>query len=110
MALNLILPRLTDASRGGVRLGYESAGDGEPPMIFVHGWCGDLSYFAPQAEHFARRHAVVAADLRGHGSSDAPEPGPGSSYDIAELADDVHRRRPDAGHGRVAVSGITSRA
>ena len=44
----------------------------DPPMIFVHGWCCDRSYFAPQFEHFASGHAVVAVDLRGHGDSGRP--------------------------------------
>lgn len=57
-------------------------------MIFVHGWCCDRSYFAPQFEHFAARHAVVSMDLRGHGDSSGPVPAPGR-YDIGALAGDV---------------------
>jgi pimeloyl-ACP methyl ester carboxylesterase len=76
------------AAAPGVRLAYDTAGAGDPPMIFVHGWCCDRSYFAPQAGHFSAAHAVVAVDLRGHGESSAPNPGPGA-YDIAVLADDV---------------------
>jgi pimeloyl-ACP methyl ester carboxylesterase len=46
------------------------------PLVLVHGWCCDRSYFAPQFEYFASQgHAVVAVDLRGHGESDAPEGG-----------------------------------
>src|SRR5690348_5728628 len=70
------------------RLAYDVAGTGEPPMIFVHGWCGDRSHFAPQVTHFSASHAVVTVDLRGHGESSAPDPGPGA-YDIPVLADDV---------------------
>ena len=76
------------ASVPGVRLAYEIAGTGDPPMVFVHGWCCDRSYFAPQVTHFSASHAVVTVDLRGHGESSAPDPGPGA-YDIAVLADDV---------------------
>ena len=76
------------ASTPGVRLAYEVAGAGDPPMLFVHGWCCDRSYFAPQVRHFSARHAVVTADLRGHGESSRPDPGPGA-YDIGVLADDV---------------------
>jgi pimeloyl-ACP methyl ester carboxylesterase len=57
-------------------------------MIFVHGWCCDRSYFAPQFEHFASGHAVVAMDLRGHGDSGRPAASPGG-YDVDVMADDV---------------------
>jgi pimeloyl-ACP methyl ester carboxylesterase len=40
----------------------ETAG-GDPPIHFVHGWCCDHTYFAPQFERYAERgHRVVAAD------------------------------------------------
>ncbi len=48
---------------------YEEAGDGNPPIVLVHGWCCDHTYFAPQFEHFRRAQRVVAVDLRGHGES-----------------------------------------
>jgi pimeloyl-ACP methyl ester carboxylesterase len=51
--------------RDGVRLAYTEAGSGDPPLLFVHGWCCDHSYFQPQFEHFQRGHRVVAVDLRG---------------------------------------------
>jgi pimeloyl-ACP methyl ester carboxylesterase len=70
------------------RLAYDAAGAGDPPMIFVHGWCCDRSHFAPQVTHFSASHAVATVDLRGHGESSAPDPGPGA-YDIAMLANDV---------------------
>jgi pimeloyl-ACP methyl ester carboxylesterase len=76
------------ASVPGARLAYDVAGAGDPPMIFVHGWCCDRSYFAPQVTRFSATHAVVTVDLRGHGESSAPDPGPGA-YNIAALADDV---------------------
>jgi len=44
--------------RNGIRLAYDDRGAGEPMMVFVHGWTCDRSFFAPQAEHFARRHRL----------------------------------------------------
>jgi pimeloyl-ACP methyl ester carboxylesterase len=76
------------ASVPGGHLAYDVAGAGDPPMIFVHGWCCDRSYFAPQVTRFSASHAVATVDLRGHGESSAPDPGAGA-YDIATLADDV---------------------
>jgi pimeloyl-ACP methyl ester carboxylesterase len=71
--------------RDGVALFYEEAGGGELPLVFVHGWCCDHTYFAPQFEHFRRKHRVVAVDLRGHGQSGKPH----QSYTMEGFADDV---------------------
>jgi pimeloyl-ACP methyl ester carboxylesterase len=92
------------ASAPGARLAYDVAGAGDPPMIFVHGWCCDRSYFDPQVTRFSARHAVVTVDLRGHGESSAPDPGPGA-YDIAVLADDVLAVAAAAGLRQPALVG-----
>jgi pimeloyl-ACP methyl ester carboxylesterase len=73
------------ANLSGVRLHYVEDGAGDPPLVFVHGWCCDLSYFQPQFDHFKAAHRVMAMDLRGCGRSDRPARG----YDIPTLADDV---------------------
>ena len=69
----------------GTTLAFEDRGAGKPAFVFVHGWTCDRSSFAPQAEHFSRRHRVVSVDLRGHGESDKPQ-GP---YPMAAYADDI---------------------
>jgi pimeloyl-ACP methyl ester carboxylesterase len=72
--------------RDGVNLYYEEEAGGEPPLLFVHGWCCDHTYFAPQYERYAGRgHRVVAVDLRGHGQSDKPD----GSYAMGVFTDDV---------------------
>lgn len=74
--------------RDGVRMGYEEsslAGVNMAPIVFVHGWCCDHRYFAPQFGHFSRRHHVLAVDQRGFGSSDKPE----QKYTIEGFADDL---------------------
>jgi pimeloyl-ACP methyl ester carboxylesterase len=91
-------------SREGVRLAYDTAGAGDNPMIFVHGWSCDRSYFAPQFEHFATGHAVATMDLRGHGDSSQPAPGPGV-YDVDTLADDVLAVTAAVGFQRPVVVG-----
>jgi len=91
-------------SVAGLRLAYETAGAGDPPMIFVHGWACDRSYFAPQFRHFAAGHAVVAMDLRGHGDSSHPAPGPGI-YDIDVPAGDVLAVADGAGLGPPVLVG-----
>ena len=96
------MPKFVD--RGGVKLAYDTAGRGDPAMVLVHGWAGDRSYFAPQFEHFASRHAVIALDLRGHGDSDRPEPGSGV-YEFDALCDDVLAVAAAAGCDRPVVVG-----
>jgi pimeloyl-ACP methyl ester carboxylesterase len=81
------------ATRDAVNLYYELAGSGDPPMVFVHGWCCDRTFFEPQFDHFRAAHAVATLDLRGCGRSDRPEDG----YEIASLADDVASVCRDAG-------------
>jgi pimeloyl-ACP methyl ester carboxylesterase len=72
-------------TRDGVRLAYEESGSGSPPIVLVHGWTCNHTYFSPQQEHFSKRHRVIAVDLRGHGESDKPH----GSYAITQLADDI---------------------
>jgi pimeloyl-ACP methyl ester carboxylesterase len=85
----------------GVQLVYEDRGAGTPAFVFVHGWTCDRSFFAPQAEYFARRHRVVAVDLRGHGESDKPQ-GP---YPVSAYADDLAYLIAHLGLGKVVAVG-----
>ena len=46
---------------------YLRAGNGAPPLVFVHGFACTHEDWQPQLEHFQKNHEVVACDLRGHG-------------------------------------------
>ena len=59
----------TVAAPDGVEIRYETAGAGDPALIFIHGWSCDRSYWRAQMAHFAKSHRVVALDLGGHGES-----------------------------------------
>jgi pimeloyl-ACP methyl ester carboxylesterase len=85
----------------GTKLAFEDRGAGKPTFVFVHGWACDRSFFAPQAEHFARRHRVVSVDLRGHGESDKP---PGQ-YPIGAYADDIAYIIEQLGFGKTVAVG-----
>ena len=54
-------------SPDGVRIAYDVTGEGEPTLVFVHGWCCDRSYWQPQVEYLSQQYRVVAIDLAGHG-------------------------------------------
>jgi pimeloyl-ACP methyl ester carboxylesterase len=73
------------AKRDDVSLFYEHEPNVDPPLVFVHGWCCDHTFFRPQFDHFKSSHTVTTLDLRGCGTSDRPADG----YDLATLADDV---------------------
>jgi pimeloyl-ACP methyl ester carboxylesterase len=92
------LPR---ATHNGLDLFYEREGSAEPPLLFIHGWCCDHTFFEPQFDHFKASHTVVALDLRGCGRSDRPETG----YDIPTLADDVAGLADAIGISRPIVVG-----
>jgi pimeloyl-ACP methyl ester carboxylesterase len=57
------------ASSDGVMIYYEVGGEGEPALVFVHGWSCDRSYWREQVDEFARTYKVVALDMGGHGES-----------------------------------------
>jgi pimeloyl-ACP methyl ester carboxylesterase len=76
---------MPQAKRDGLTLHYERAGGGDPPFVFVPGWCCDHTFFQPQFDYFKSSHSVISLDLRGCGSSGQPQDG----YDIPTLADDV---------------------
>ena len=89
------------AQGDGPRLYYEQAGSGDPPLVFVHGWCCDHTFFQPQVDYFAASHRVTALDLRGCGASDRPAEG----YDVPTLADDVAQFCREGGLSKPVVVG-----
>jgi len=82
------------------QLGYDSAGAGDPALLFLHGWCGDRSFFAPQFDYFAPTHRVVSVDLPGHGESEVPE-----EYSIEAFASRVSELATELELGRSVVFG-----
>lgn len=54
---------------GDLHIAYESAGRGEPAVMFVPGIFQDRSYFEFQLSHFAARRKSIVIELRGHGDS-----------------------------------------
>ena len=85
---------------GELEIAYESAGTGEPAVVFIHGILGDRSYFAPQRAHFCGRRRVVALDFRGHGHSSVP-----AEATIDDFAADVIAVADAAGVDRTILCG-----
>ncbi|MEO8203269.1 MAG: alpha/beta hydrolase [Betaproteobacteria bacterium] len=64
---------------------YIQAGQGNPPIVFVHGFACTHEDWQQQLDFFAPTHAVVACDLRGHGDS----PGDATDCSIENYGADV---------------------
>ncbi len=51
-------------------VGYDEAGSGDPPIIFLHGVGSDRSVWKPQLDHFGQARRSVAFDYPGYGDSE----------------------------------------
>lgn len=73
------------AEVGDVRLFFTDEGEGDPPILMVHGFSCDGHDWMWQIPHFAERHRVIVVDLRGHGRSSVPDGG----YEPKQFAADI---------------------
>ena len=73
-------------SHAGVSLRYDRAGSG-PPVLLVHGWTANRTFWERQVVALRDRHTVVTVDVRGHGESSHPRTG----YTIGAMASDLER-------------------
>lgn len=92
------MPHVT---RNGVKVFYESFGQGGPTLVFLHPWSTNHYIWAFQVNEFARDHRVLVVDHRGHGQSDKPVNG----YGIGEMAADVVAILDDAKVDRAVLVG-----
>jgi pimeloyl-ACP methyl ester carboxylesterase len=88
------------ADVNGVRLHYLVAGKGEP-IVLLHGYAETSHMWRPLMTALAKTHTVIAPDLRGAGSSAAPEGG----YDKAGMARDMHALAASLKLGPVKLVG-----
>ncbi|RLC12220.1 MAG: hypothetical protein DRI57_17945 [Deltaproteobacteria bacterium] len=59
--------------KAGKKLYYEVQGEGEPTLLFVHGWMASSSVWCKQIPNFTESRRVVTFDLTGYGQSDKPD-------------------------------------
>lgn len=74
------------AQHGLVRLGYEAAGKGKPPVLVLHGALQGRVTLRPLTDALEERTEVISMDLRGHGGSSAVH---GLNLQLTDLADDA---------------------
>lgn len=90
------------ANVNGVTLHYLQAGKGsESPIVLLHGYAQTSHMWRPLMTQLAGRHAAIAPDLRGAGSSSKPVGG----YDKKTLAQDIHALVKSLGYPKVKIVG-----
>ena len=100
-------PDLTGhALRGGVRLYWESFGEGKETILFMPTWSVIHSRFwKAQIPYFARHYRVITFDGRGNGRSDRPEGA--DSYRHGEYVEDALAILAATGTERAVVAGLS---
>ena len=56
-------------SSDGVKISFDKQGEGEPTLVFVHGWSNNRSIWDAQVSHFSKTYKVITVDLPGFGES-----------------------------------------
>ena len=69
----------------GVHVQYRVYGNGEPALVFIHGWSCDSNYWREQIPAFDKKYTLVTVDLGGHGGTDANR----TDWSIARFGQDV---------------------
>ncbi|MDK9707195.1 MAG: alpha/beta hydrolase [Desulforhopalus sp.] len=94
------LPKVV-ASKDGTPISYEVYGQGEPALVFVHGWSCDARYWREQIPHFVKNHRVVLLDLAGHGHSGTSR----AKYTMQAFGEDVRAVTEAAAGGKAILIG-----
>ena len=96
-------PRIA-LSKDGTPISYEVYGEGEPTLVFVHGWSCDARYWRAQIPEFSKKHKVIALDLAGHGNSGMSR----TKYSIAAFGEDVRAVVEATGSDKLVLIGHSS--
>jgi pimeloyl-ACP methyl ester carboxylesterase/predicted glycosyltransferase len=93
--------------RDGVRVFWESYGEGEPAILLLPTWMLIHSrHWKMQIPFLARDHRVVTFDPRGNGRSDRPSEAP--SYDVRHTVGDALAVLEELGIERAVVVGFSA--
>jgi len=88
-------------SEDGTPISYEVYGEGEPTLIFVHGWSCDSRYWREQVPEFSKKYRVVVLDLAGHGHSGMSR----IIYTMSSFGEDVKAVTEAVGASKVILIG-----
>jgi pimeloyl-ACP methyl ester carboxylesterase len=85
----------------GWRVAYETRGEGDRAIVFLHGWSANRRHWRHQLRDLRTDRRLVAIDLLGHGESDKPR----TVYSWDLLAGGVAAVLDDAGVRRAVLVG-----
>jgi pimeloyl-ACP methyl ester carboxylesterase len=93
--------------RDGVRIYYRAFGppDGATPLLLTHGFSETSAMWQPNVAALSVARPVITWDLRGHGSSDAPEDQ--VQYSAEACVADMAALLDARGIGRVVAGGLS---
>lgn len=97
-ASQAVQSRVVDVN--GIKMYYLVAGKGDP-VVLLHGFAETSHMWRPLIAELAKNHEVIAPDLRGFGSTSAPEGG----YTKKEMAQDVHALVKSLGYSKIRLAG-----
>jgi len=89
------------AKSGDAKVHYKALGEGKTAVVFVHGWCCDLTVWRPQAAAFDGKARLVFIDLPGYGKSDKPK----AEYTLDLFAEGIDAVLKDAGVEKAVLVG-----
>lgn len=87
----------------GVHIAYSTHGEGEPPLVLVHGYTGSSLDWTDVVDALASRRTVVTYDHRGHGHS--TNTGDERSYSLERLTADLEALVDHLGLARFHLLG-----
>jgi len=85
----------------GIELAYDILGQTGHPLVLIHGFGLDHTIWMDMASKYLRNHRVILPDVRGHGSSDAPE----GVYKMSLLAKDIAHLLEYLGINKASICG-----
>ncbi len=91
-------------SKDGTPVSYEVYGqgsEGEPVLVFVHGWSCDSRYWRAQIPYFSQKYRIALVDLAGHGHSGFGR----SNYTMGSFGEDVQAVVEALGAEKVVLIG-----
>lgn len=90
--------------RNGVKIYYETHGDG-PPLLLSHGYSASSHMWARQIDAFSKNYKLILWDMRGHGRSDYPDDQ--SQYSEEATVDDMAAILDAVGAQTAIIGGLS---